>query len=251
MPLTLVLVGLNGRRMLAGAFGLRSQVSRWPGEPTRKRAMQFLTSAFASSTAPAAFMRRKSGRFRPTSPAAPAWRKLRRVGPPQVGTLTFPICNMAIPPFKSPTREQGLSVGSNGVADLVGNLDELAVILGREPLVFPDLQHDLVGAGRLVGVLVGSFGAGGHRRQRLAVARDLPLQPAGPVVADLRADHLAPLQLERRLRRAFKHLVHESCTPECGQLAPRVEHTQRLNKKSFVLSSVHMRSCAASLRLPS
>src|SRR5262249_59474086 len=90
----------------------------------------------------------------PPPPAARAGGSPARAGPPQVGTLTFPICNMASPPFKSPTREQGLSVGSNGVADLVGNLDELAVILGREPLVFPDLQHDLVGAGRLVGVLV-------------------------------------------------------------------------------------------------
>ena len=53
MPGTLVLIGLNGPRISAGAFGFMSQVSSWDGPPTRNSMMQ-LTS-LAVSTAPSAF----------------------------------------------------------------------------------------------------------------------------------------------------------------------------------------------------
>ena len=49
--------------------------------------MQFLILAFDSSTAPAAFRRRNSGRVRPARPAAPACRKLRRVDAAADGDL--------------------------------------------------------------------------------------------------------------------------------------------------------------------
>src|SRR5262245_27233814 len=171
--------------MWAGWFGLRSIVSTWPGEPTRKSEMQFLISAFLSSTAPAAFIRRKSGRLSPTSPAAPAWRKLRRVGPPQVGRLTFPMCNMESPPcplspVHSPLLETGDSFptvdggqwtldDSDRVTHLVRDIYELAVILDAEAFVFPHLQHDFILAGCLVGVFVAGVGAGRHRGDDLAV----------------------------------------------------------------------------------
>ena len=54
MPVTLVRIGLNLPRTSAGASGFMSQVSRWPGEPTRKIVMQFLMRARLPSTAPAA-----------------------------------------------------------------------------------------------------------------------------------------------------------------------------------------------------
>ena len=41
MPGTLVLIGLNGPRISAGASGFMSQVSSWTGPPTRNSMMQF------------------------------------------------------------------------------------------------------------------------------------------------------------------------------------------------------------------
>ena len=53
MPGTLVLIGLYGPRISAGAFGFMSQVSSWDGPPTSISMMQF--TSFLPSTAPCAF----------------------------------------------------------------------------------------------------------------------------------------------------------------------------------------------------
>ena len=78
----------------AGASGFMSNVSRCPGEPTRKIVMQFRISALAGSTAPAASSASTEGRLSPARPADPASRKLRRVTPWQTGTRSLPIWNM-------------------------------------------------------------------------------------------------------------------------------------------------------------
>src|SRR5262249_30319238 len=53
---------------------------------------------------------------------------------------------------------------------------ELAVWVLAVIAILPHLKHDVVGARRGVGVLVAGFGAGGRRRDDLAVAADLPLE---------------------------------------------------------------------------
>src|SRR5690348_5638510 len=98
-----------------------SQVSRWPGEPTRIMVMQFLTLAVPSA-APAAWSRSRFGRVRVASPAAPAVRKLRRVTPEQTGTLTVP--TFSIGRLLAGACEAS---GSDRVTHRVRHVDELAV----------------------------------------------------------------------------------------------------------------------------
>ncbi len=81
IPETLVLMGLYGPRMEAGASGFMSQVSSWLGPPTSINWMQF--TSLPACTAPAALRRRKSGIVRPRKPSDPACRKSRRVTPSQ------------------------------------------------------------------------------------------------------------------------------------------------------------------------
>ena len=47
MPGTLVLIGWNGPRISAGAFGFMSHVSSWLGPPTRNSMMQLTSGSFA------------------------------------------------------------------------------------------------------------------------------------------------------------------------------------------------------------
>jgi hypothetical protein len=96
-PLTFVLTGLNLPRTSAGASGFMSQVSRWPGEPTRKMVMQFLIFADPSA-APAAWSRNRFGSASVASPADPAVRKLRRVTPEQTGTFAVPMFSIGRSP---------------------------------------------------------------------------------------------------------------------------------------------------------
>src|SRR5215469_1573800 len=101
--------------------------------------------------------------------------------------------------FEKPSYDPALTAAgvSDRVADLVVDLDVFAVILDRVAFVLPDFQDHLVGARRLVGMLVGRLGAGRHRGHWLAVTADLPPQAAGPVVAHLGTNDLATFQPER------------------------------------------------------
>src|SRR5215510_5516557 len=94
MPGILVLIGLNSPRILEGASGLGSQMSRWLGPPWRKRRMTDLAlpKGLPRCTpfivvAAKAFHDRKWGRLKPNRLAPPTRRNSRRVGPSQVVTL--------------------------------------------------------------------------------------------------------------------------------------------------------------------
>src|SRR5690242_11091899 len=77
MPGTLVSIAPNGPRYSAGARGLGSQVSMWPGPPLSQNRITLLPAA-DERTAPSARRRAKSARVNPPTPSAPAVRKLRR-----------------------------------------------------------------------------------------------------------------------------------------------------------------------------
>src|ERR1700684_32299 len=80
-PETLVLMGLNGPRMEAGASGFISQVSNWLGPPTNIKWIQF--TSLLVCTAPIALRRKKWGIVNPRKPSDPACRKSRRLTPSQ------------------------------------------------------------------------------------------------------------------------------------------------------------------------
>src|SRR5712692_2270002 len=90
MPGTLVLIGLNSPRMLAGASGLGSQMSMWLGPPCRNSmitdfaAPKGLPLLSALDSAAEAFHDRNSGRLRPMSVAPPTRNNSRREYPSQV-----------------------------------------------------------------------------------------------------------------------------------------------------------------------
>ena len=81
IPETLVLMGLKGPRMEAGASGFISQVSNWLGPPTNIKWIQF--TSLLGDTAPIALRRKKWGMVSPRKPSDPAWRKSRRLTPSQ------------------------------------------------------------------------------------------------------------------------------------------------------------------------
>src|ERR1700677_514449 len=81
IPETLVLIGLNGPRMEAGASGFMSQVSNWLGPPTNIKWIQF--TSLLGCTAPIALRRKKCGIVSPRKPSDPACRKSRRLTPSQ------------------------------------------------------------------------------------------------------------------------------------------------------------------------
>src|SRR2546422_4301850 len=93
-PSTLLLMALNSPRMLEGASGLGSQMSRWLGPPWRKQRItdlalpKGLPRATPFRLAPWTFQDRKWGRLKPNSVAPPTRKNSRRVGPSQ--HLTFP-----------------------------------------------------------------------------------------------------------------------------------------------------------------
>src|SRR3954452_19461448 len=188
-PATLVLVGLNLPRTSAGASGFMSQVSCWPGEPTRKMVMQLRIGPGFSLVPPAASTLKSVGRDRPTTPADPIWRKLRRETPSHSRTFSRPTFSMR--------RLPGLDL----VLDLIRHVDELA---GRElavgPLgvahVLPHLEDDFVLAGGGVRVLVGHGGPGGDVGHDLAVLLDDPLQEQAPVVGHVGARDLAAVEAQ-------------------------------------------------------
>jgi hypothetical protein len=93
-PVTFVFVGLNLPRTSAGASGFMSQVSCWPGDPTRKMVMQLRIGAGFSLIPPAASSFRRVGRDRVASPADPIWRKLRRETPSHSRTFSRPTFSM-------------------------------------------------------------------------------------------------------------------------------------------------------------
>src|SRR5258708_3703556 len=128
---------------------------------------------------------------------------------------------------------------SDLVGDLVRDFDELAVVLVLVAFVLPHLQDDLVGAWSLVGVFVGQLDAGQDRGNVLAVAADLPLQPAAPVVADRCADHLAAFEPDLGFRGTFKNLVHVS---DSSRSQSSVVSTSRSIPSFRVVGSIHKRS---------
>src|ERR1700722_7763114 len=81
MPGTLVLMGLYGPRISMGAFGFMSRVSSCDRPPPRNSMMQFMS--FFGSTAPSAFIAKRSLSPRPSMESAPACRKSRRRRPSQ------------------------------------------------------------------------------------------------------------------------------------------------------------------------
>src|ERR1700733_9000292 len=81
IPETLVLMGLNGPRMEAGASGFISQVSNWLGPPTNIKWIQF--TSLLGCTVPIALRRKKWGIVSPRKPSDPACRKSRRLTPSQ------------------------------------------------------------------------------------------------------------------------------------------------------------------------
>src|SRR5690348_2377422 len=87
-PSTFVLIGLNSPRILLGASGLGSQMSRWLGPPWRKQRMTDL--ALPKPVAPCkllvaalALSEKNSGRLNPASPIAPTRMNSRRDQPSQ------------------------------------------------------------------------------------------------------------------------------------------------------------------------
>src|SRR6266481_1303599 len=86
----LVLIGLNGPRISAGALGLRSKVSNWLGAPRLKIMMQDFSS-LPLATAPSAWSAAYLESVSPIAPKAPTCRKSRRLIPSQVVIEPFPV----------------------------------------------------------------------------------------------------------------------------------------------------------------
>src|ERR1700678_4233701 len=102
IPETLVLIGLNGPRMEAGASGFMSQVSNWLGPPTNIKWIQF--TSLLGCTAPIALRRKKWGIVSPRKPSDPACRKSRRLTPSQkCAGLSASSRNIGV----SPSRDHG------------------------------------------------------------------------------------------------------------------------------------------------
>src|SRR6202789_2500055 len=102
IPETLVLIGLNGPRIEAGASGFISQVSNWLGPPTSIKWIQF--TSLLGCTAPIALRRKKWGMVSPRKPRYRAWRKSRGVTPSQkCAGLSASSRNIGI----SPSRDNG------------------------------------------------------------------------------------------------------------------------------------------------
>src|SRR5262245_56376538 len=99
----------------------------------------------------------------------------------------------------------------NRVIDLIGNLDELAVLtFDLEAFVLPHFEHDFVSAGRGLGMLGIGVGAGRGRARDVAVPAVHPLRAAGAVVRDCSASYLAAFEAQVGFQGAFEYLVDGS-----------------------------------------
>src|SRR2546426_1252617 len=85
-----VLIGLNGPRISAGAFGFMSNVSNWLGAP-RLKIMIHDFSSFPAATAPRDWRAANFESDKPSAPSVPTCRKSRRVIPSQVAIEPLPV----------------------------------------------------------------------------------------------------------------------------------------------------------------
>src|SRR5687768_1860641 len=134
-PVSLVLMGLKSPRMLSGASGLGSQMSRWLGPPWRKMKMKFLAEpkparlAASAGAAPA--------------PRASSWSRLARLRP-----------SSPAPPTRSSSRRETpshVAPGCPGIESMVRSPSSLLVALldcGHQVVQFFDSEHPNVAHGR-------------------------------------------------------------------------------------------------------
>src|SRR5437016_4438073 len=86
----LVLIGLNGPRISAGALGFMSKVSNWLGAP-RLKIMMHDFSSLLGATPPSACKAANLERVSPMALSVPTCRKSRRVMPSQVVIEPLPV----------------------------------------------------------------------------------------------------------------------------------------------------------------